>query len=68
MITESSPYPTLLTYSALSTYLKIKPGTLRKWVMEEKLPFLKIGGKAVRFRKSDIDLWLESQNVQGGSK
>ncbi len=59
---------TIFTYNELSAYLKIQPGTLRKWVMQSKLPFFKIGTKSVRFRKSDIDSWLERQKVSGGSK
>jgi len=47
----------LLTTQELAAWLNIKPSTLRKWVCHKKIPFLKIGG-SVRFRKMDIEQWL----------
>jgi excisionase family DNA binding protein len=40
-------------------YLGCKPGTLRVWVSKRKVPFVKVG-RLVRFRKADLDAWLES--------
>jgi excisionase family DNA binding protein len=57
----------IFTYNELAEYLKVQPGTLRKWVMDKKIPFIKIGGKSVRFKKTDIDNWLEYQRIDGDS-
>ena len=54
---EQEQAAVLLTTQELSAWLNIKPSTLRKWVCRKKIPYLKIGG-SVRFRKTDIDYWL----------
>lgn len=43
----------------LSAYLNIKPCTLYAWAAQGRIPCLKIHG-LVRFRKDEIDQWLES--------
>jgi len=43
----------------LSAYLNIKPCTLYAWAAQGRIPCLKIHG-LVRFRKVEIDCWLES--------
>ena len=55
-ITESE----LMDYSKLSEYLSRSVNTLRQDVQHRRIPFLKIG-RHVRFRRSDIDLWLGSK-------
>ena len=34
--------------------LKVKEGTIRKWVAERRIPFVKIG-TALRFKSDDIE-------------
>jgi excisionase family DNA binding protein len=48
----------LLTYEQLSKIINIAPITLRVWVMNKKIPFIKIG-KCVRFHPKTINKWLE---------
>ena len=43
---------------ALSDYLQIKVSTLYAWSAQGKIPSIKIRG-VVRFRKDEIDAWLE---------
>ncbi len=47
----------------LADYLK----TSKKWVYEQThlktIPYLKLGNKQVRFRKSEIDSWLKGLRV-----
>jgi len=43
----------------LSEYLKIKTSTLYAWVSQKRIPYIKIGG-LIRFRKEEIDPWVES--------
>ena len=47
----------------LSNYLGIKTSTLYAWVGEKKIPHYKVG-QLVRFKKSEIDLWMEQNQVQ----
>ena len=43
----------------LSEYLNIKTSTLYAWVSRKRIPYIKIGG-LIRFRKEEIDPWVES--------
>lgn len=47
-----------LTINEVSEYLKIKPSTLYSWVKVGEIPHYKLH-KMVRFRKGDIDIWME---------
>jgi len=53
----------LLTRRELMDFLKISEVTLNKWMRSGYIPYLKFK-RAVRFRKSDIDVWLESKVVK----
>ena len=48
----------LLTIKEVATCLQIKPSTLYAWAAQGRIPCLKIHG-LVRFRKDEIDHWLE---------
>jgi excisionase family DNA binding protein len=50
----------LLTLKELSKYLKISKPTIYKMVEQGKIPALKIANQW-RFKKGDIDGWLEKQ-------
>lgn len=63
---QGSTWPTsgetLLNVEALGEYLGISPHTIRIWRMEGTGPrAFKINGRLVRWRKTDVDAWLESQ-------
>ncbi|MDA0711265.1 MAG: helix-turn-helix domain-containing protein [bacterium] len=45
-----------------AAYLGCTPGTLRVWVSKRRVPFVRVG-RLVRFRKSDLDKWLD-KNLQ----
>lgn len=51
-----------LTISDVSIYLRIKEKTLYARVAAGDIPHYKIG-RLVRFKKTDIDAWMESQKV-----
>lgn len=42
-----------------ASYLGVKVVTLRKWIKENKIPAHKIG-KLWKFKKSELDAWVES--------
>lgn len=52
-----------LTVPELSDELRIKPCTLYAWAAQGRIPSLKING-LIRFRRDDIDHWLESIRKQ----
>jgi excisionase family DNA binding protein len=45
----------------LAAYLKLAEGTLRHYVMDRSIPFVKVGSH-VRFLKGEIDKWLLERN------
>jgi excisionase family DNA binding protein len=58
----------LYSRNEAARYLGLKPHTLVVWAVEGKhdLPFSKIG-RSVRYRKSDLDAFIEN-NRRGGKK
>lgn len=50
----------ILTMKELSKYLKINEKTAYKLTASNKIPAFKVGG-AWRFRKKEIDAWIEEQ-------
>jgi excisionase family DNA binding protein len=53
---------TLIDITELGRLTSIKIATLRKYVAERKIPFVK-AGRLVRFRPSDIEGWIASRAV-----
>jgi len=52
--------PEMMNEKQVSAYLNISLGTLRKWRLFRKGPkYLKIGS-AVRYRRADVETWLNS--------
>ena len=53
----------LLTVNEAAMYLKISAWTLRHWVSEHKIIFVKFNGNgSVRFRRRDLDKFI-SQSI-----
>lgn len=44
----------LLTVVEGAAYLRLKPSTIRAWLLKRKIDFIKMGGK-VLLRRSDLD-------------
>lgn len=56
----------LLTVKELADQLHIKTSTLYSWAGQGRIPCLKIHG-LVRFRRDEIELWIESFRIHGKS-
>jgi excisionase family DNA binding protein len=54
----------ILTIKEVSAYLKITEKTAYRLAGEGKIPGFKVGG-GWRFRKSEIDAWIETQRRSG---
>ncbi len=52
----------LMDIKQLSTRLSVNVNTLRKWVIDAQIPYLKLG-RLVRFDSAVIDKWLEAKAV-----
>jgi len=57
----------LLTTDELAEYLKVKKQWIYDQVHNKRIPFLKVS-KFTRFRKSEIDKWLETREQSRGRK
>lgn len=53
----------MISIEELAAYLGIKISTLYAWVHSRRIPYYKVG-RLVKFRKSEIDEWLEQRKVQ----
>jgi len=60
-------YPELLTRDEAARYLGLKPQTLAVWASTGRyeLPFIR-AGRYVRYRKQDLDRWLDSRVFKQG--
>jgi excisionase family DNA binding protein len=50
----------LLNTNQLAELLQVKPSTIRAWVFKRKLPFLRVGARAVRFDPHAIQKFLRA--------
>ena len=51
------------TIEEISQYLKVKPSTIYAMVAEKRIPHFRVG-RLVRFRKFEIDLWMEGNRKE----
>jgi excisionase family DNA binding protein len=49
----------LMTVPEAAEFFRVKVSTIRAWVLYRRIPFLKLGGKLVRFRRRDLEAFLE---------
>jgi excisionase family DNA binding protein len=52
---------------AAALHIGMSVAFLRKQVRLRRVPFVRVGSKALRFRKTDLDAWLQ-QNACRGEK
>lgn len=62
----NNPESEMMTLRELAAYLKMPEKTLYRLAAEGKVPGFKVGA-SWRFRKSEIDKWIESQENKRGS-
>jgi excisionase family DNA binding protein len=49
----------LLTAAEVAALTGFAEGTIRHFVSQRRIPFVRISARCVRFRRSDIESWLE---------
>ena len=54
MIAMSTYCPELLTLPEAAERLRLKPSTLRAWILKRRIPYVKLGSR-VFIRRSDIE-------------
>src|SRR5712692_143883 len=58
---------TFLTAEEVLEYLQVNLRTVYRLIKAGKIPAVRVG-RQWRFRKRDIDVWLDSQRPRGGSR
>jgi excisionase family DNA binding protein len=53
----------LLTAGEVANLTGFAEGTIRHFVSQRRIPVVRISARCVRFRRSDIDSWLENHFV-----
>ena len=61
---QARPQAILWNTPELAAYLNVKEGTIRYWVHIGYIPYIKFQS-LVRFRKTDIDAWLDQRTAPG---
>lgn len=46
-----------------SEFLGIKKPTLYEWVVQRKIPFIKVG-RLTKFKRSDLEAWLDKRTKE----
>tara|TARA_B100000315_G_scaffold138699_1_gene127773 strand:- start:9576 stop:9884 length:309 start_codon:yes stop_codon:yes gene_type:complete len=62
LLSDKKQEETLFTVTTLSEYLCVSKQFLYERISMNEIPFFKIG-KFPRFKKTEIDNWLESQKI-----
>lgn len=60
-MTQNTPSEGVLTLADVAAYLKVTERTIYRLAGAKKIPAFKVGG-VWRFRKTDIDAWINSQS------
>jgi excisionase family DNA binding protein len=53
----------LLTAAEVATLTGFAEGTIRHFVSQKRIPVVRISARCVRFRRSDIESWLEQMLI-----
>jgi excisionase family DNA binding protein len=61
---ESRALQRLMTVNEIAEYLQVKPSTIYQWTHQGYIPHVKLGNR-VRFRLSQIDVWIEKKAKNG---
>lgn len=56
----------LLNLQQVADYLQLNQSTVYQWAQQGRLPAIKLGGRW-RFRRADIEGWLDAQARQPGA-
>lgn len=52
----------LLTAKELAKILALSVHTIRKWKWQERIPYVKVGGRSVRYHLETVRSWLATTN------
>jgi excisionase family DNA binding protein len=65
-LVDSVAVTELLTVPEAAALLRLKVSTVRAWVCQRKIPYVKLGGRLVRIRRMDAEAIIASGLVPVG--
>ncbi len=60
---EDEPRKQLITYAQVETEYELPRRHLYQLVHQERIPCIRFGPRFVRFRRCDLDQWIEKHRV-----
>jgi excisionase family DNA binding protein len=54
---------TLLTVAETAQILRLSVSAIRAWILQRRIPFIKLQNKVVRIRRSDVDALIAASVV-----
>lgn len=64
---DTGQTPELLTVPEAAAFLRVQPSTIRAWILQRRIAFVRLGGRAIRFRRSDLSALVSASIVPAGS-
>jgi excisionase family DNA binding protein len=61
-MTKTDDFPNLIDINEAAALIALKPSTLRAWVLNRRIPFVRVG-RLLRFKKSDLLALVEKNSV-----
>ena len=53
-----------MTYKEAALYMGVKVSRLRSWVRARRIPFIRYGYRTHRFRRTDLDKFMDENTVK----
>jgi len=53
----------LLSYQEAANLLHVQIGTVYSWVSKKMIPHIRLGPRLVRFKREEIEAWVEEKQV-----
>lgn len=58
----------LLTIDEVAAELKLHPDTIRRYIREKKLKSVRVGGTAIRVRRSEMERFIREDDEEEGQQ
>ena len=59
----TNPTPLLLDVVQAANYLGCSERYVRRLIHERRIPFVRLGGRKIRFATTDLESWVDEQRV-----
>jgi excisionase family DNA binding protein len=53
----------LADVNEIAEFLHLSPGTVYHLISQERIPFVRLSARCVRFRRSDVEAWIAEKCV-----